>query len=127
MNKNNESLHPVRVTVTETHPTCAAGHKVGDEWIWEDTTPPGMCSSIFACSFNAYLGLRFGGKEPEAEMILQSRPGEHGSEGYTNEAMTVIYRRCPDPNKRVVVSLERLPAALATGEAADSSAAGQGE
>lgn len=103
-----KKIYPVRVTVTETHPTCAAGHQVGDQWIWEDTTPPGICSSVFACTFNAYLGLRFGGKEPEAEMVLQSRPGEHGAQGYTNEAMTMIYRRCPDPNKRVVVSLERI-------------------
>jgi uncharacterized repeat protein (TIGR04076 family) len=108
MTTDRPQIYPVRVRVVETHPTCGAGHKVGDEWIWEDTTPPGLCSSVFACSFNAYLALRFGGKEPEAEMILQSRPGEHGWEGYTNEAMTMIYRRCPDPNKRVVVSLERL-------------------
>lgn len=101
-------VYPVRVKVVETHPTCAAGHQVGDEWVWEDTTPPGLCSSVFACCFNAYLGLRYGGKEPEAEMILQSRPGEHGPEGYTNEAMSMVFRRCPDPNKRVVVSLERL-------------------
>ena len=108
MAANQKKAYPVRVTVTEAHPTCAAGHKVGDEWIWEDTTPPGLCSSVFACSFNAYLALRFGGKEPEAEMVLQSRPGEHGPQGYTNEAMTTIYRRCPDPNKRVVISLERM-------------------
>ncbi len=108
MADSEKKVYPVRMTVTEAHPTCAAGHKVGDEWIWEDTTPPGICSSVFACSFNAYLGLRFGGKEPEAEMVLQSRPGEHGPEGYTNEAMTTIYRRCPDPNKRVVIALERI-------------------
>ncbi|MBL8116907.1 MAG: TIGR04076 family protein [Anaerolineae bacterium] len=108
MAANPKKVYPVRMKVTETHPTCAAGHKVGDEWIWEDTTPPGICSSIFACSFNAYLALRYGGKEPEAEKVLQSRPGEHGAEGYTNEAMTMIYRRCPDPNKRVVISLERI-------------------
>jgi uncharacterized repeat protein (TIGR04076 family) len=108
MAENKKKVYPVRMTVTETHPTCAAGHKVGDTWIWENTTPPGICSSLFACSFNAYLALRFGGKEPEAEMVLQSRPGQHGYEGYTNEAMTMVYRRCPDPNKRVVVSLERM-------------------
>jgi uncharacterized repeat protein (TIGR04076 family) len=103
-----QKLYPVRVRVTETHPTCGAGHTVGQEWIWEDTTPPGLCSSVFATCFNAYLSLRCGGKEPEAEMILQTQPGAPGYEGYTNQAMTLIYRRCPDPNKRVVVSLERI-------------------
>ncbi|MCZ7572180.1 MAG: TIGR04076 family protein [Ardenticatenaceae bacterium] len=101
-------VYPVRVRVIETHPTCGAGHKVGDEWIWEDTTPAGLCSSIFACSFNAYLGLRFGGMEPEAEYILQSQPGQLGADKYTNAEQTMIFRRCPDPNKRVVVSLERI-------------------
>jgi uncharacterized repeat protein (TIGR04076 family) len=108
MASDEQKVYPVRVTVVETHPTCAAGHKVGDEWLWEDTTPPGLCSSVFACTFNAYLALRFGGKEPEAEMVLQSQPGQHGWQGYTNEAMTMVYRRCPDPNKRVVVSMERV-------------------
>ena len=102
-------LYPVRVRVEEGHPTCAAGHKeAGQEWIWKDTTPPGLCSSVFHACFNAYLGLRYGGKEPEAEMILQSQPGQHGWQGYTDESMTTIFRRCPDPNKRVVVSLQRV-------------------
>jgi len=108
MSSAKPTTYAVRVRVTEAHPTCAAGHKAGDEWLWEDTTPPGLCSSVFACSFNAYLALRYGGKEPEAEMLLQSRPGHHGWEGYTNPETTMIYRRCPDPNKRVVVSLERV-------------------
>jgi uncharacterized repeat protein (TIGR04076 family) len=107
-NDGKAPIYPVRVRVVETHPTCGAGHQVGNEWLWEDTTPPGLCSSVFACCFNAYLAMRFGGKEPEAEMILQSQPGQHGAEGYTNPEMTTVYRRCPDPNKRVVVSLERV-------------------
>jgi uncharacterized repeat protein (TIGR04076 family) len=105
---SNEKPYPVRVRITEADPTCGAGHRPGQEWIWEDTTPPGLCSSVFASCFNAYLALRYGGQEPEAEMALQSRPGQHGWEGYTNEAMTIVFRRCPDPNKRVVVSLERV-------------------
>lgn len=100
--------YPVRVRVVESHPTCAAGHEVGDEWMWEDTTPPGLCSSVFASCFNAYIAMRYGAREPEAERILQSQPGEHGWEGYTNAEATKVYRRCPDPNKRVVVSLERV-------------------
>lgn len=115
MASDEQGVYAVRVKVVEAHPTCAAGHKPGEEWLWEDTTPPGLCSSVFACTFNAYLGLRFGGKEPEAEAILQSQPGQHGAEHYTNAAQTMVYRRCPDPNKRVVVSLERV---LATAPAA---------
>jgi uncharacterized repeat protein (TIGR04076 family) len=118
--EQSRKVYPVRVKVVETHPTCAAGHKVGDEWLWEDTTPPGMCSSVFACTFNAYLGLRFGGKEPEAEMILQSQPGKHGWQGYTNPEMTMVYRRCPDPNKRVVVSLERVLESAEAAQAAEA-------
>lgn len=101
-------VYPVRVRVTEADPKCGAGHYVGQEWIWEDTAPSGLCSSIFQSCYNAYLGLRFGGKEPEAEMILQTQPEKDGYEGYTNEEMTMVYRRCPDPNIRVVVSLERM-------------------
>ena len=108
MSTRERKVYPVRVTVVEAHPTCGAGHKVGDEWLWEDTTPPGLCSSVFACTFNAYLAQRFGGKEPEAEKILQAQPGQHGWPGYTNAETTMIFRRCPDPNKRVVVSLERV-------------------
>lgn len=123
MTQDRPRVYPVRVKVVEAHPTCAAGHKPGDEWLWEDTTPPGMCSSVFACTFNAYLALRFGGKEPEAEMILQTQPGQHGWQGYTNEEMTMVYRRCPDPNKRVVVSLERV---LDSAEPAEDTSAESG-
>lgn len=113
MNEASESkkrdVYPIRVRITEADVDCGAGHQVGDEWMWEDTVPDGLCSSLFATSYNAYLALRYGGKEPEAEMILQTQPGRHlGWEGYTNEEMTMIYRRCPDPNIRVVISLERI-------------------
>jgi uncharacterized repeat protein (TIGR04076 family) len=101
--------YPVRVRITEADAACGAGHTVGDEWIWEETIPQGLCSSIFASSFNAYIALRYGGKEPEAEMILQTQPGRDlGWEKYTNKEMTMVFRRCPDPNIRVVVSLERI-------------------
>lgn len=107
--KKENGVYPIRVRITEAAAECGAGHKGGDEWIWEDTIPHGLCSSIFASSFNAYLALRYGAKEPEAEMILQTQPGHNiGWEAYTNEEMTMVYRRCPDPNKRVVVSLERI-------------------
>ncbi len=46
---------PVRVRVIESYPTCAAGHEVGHAWMWQDTTPPGLCSSVFASCFNAYV------------------------------------------------------------------------
>ena len=102
-------VYPVRVRVTEAETECGAGHRVGDEWIWEDSVPYGLCSSLFATSYNAYIALRYGGKEPEAEMILQTQPGHHlGWENYTNDEMTMVYRRCPDPNIRVVISLERI-------------------
>lgn len=104
-----QQVYPVRVRITEADAECGAGHKAGDEWIWEETIPQGLCSSIFASSFNAYIALRYGGKEPEAEMILQTQPGRDlGWDKYTNKALTMVYRRCPDPNIRVVVSLERI-------------------
>jgi len=44
--------------------TCAAGHKVGDEFAVGDCTSAGMCSWAFYILFPAAVTLQFGGAFP---------------------------------------------------------------
>jgi uncharacterized repeat protein (TIGR04076 family) len=44
--------------------TCAAGHRVGDEFAIEDCTPAGMCSWAFYTIFPFATVLQFGGAFP---------------------------------------------------------------
>ena len=44
--------------------TCDAGHKVGDEFVMGQTTPPGMCSWAFQALFTPAEVLQFGGAFP---------------------------------------------------------------
>ena len=44
--------------------TCAAGHKVGDEWLIGSKTPEGMCLSAFHTMFHYARVLMFGGAFP---------------------------------------------------------------
>ncbi len=70
--------------------TCAAGHKVGDEFIIPtETTPPGMCPWAFHTLFPFIAVLQFGGSFP-----WESDPD------YTTVA-------CPDPGNPVVFELRR--------------------
>jgi uncharacterized repeat protein (TIGR04076 family) len=68
--------------------TCAAGHKVGDEFIIGESTPVGMCSWAFYALFPFVAVLQFGGSFPWEEA------------GKT----TVV---CPDPTSPVVFELRR--------------------
>jgi len=70
--------------------TCEAGHKVGDEFIIGETTPPGMCSWAFHTLFPFAEVLQFGGsfpweKDPDKAMVA-----------------------CPDPSNPVVFELRRV-------------------
>jgi len=70
--------------------TCAAEHRVGDEFVMGETTPPGMCSWAFYTLFPFAKVLQFGGSFPW--------------EQETNKTTVA----CPDPANPVVFELSRL-------------------
>lgn len=43
---------------------CHSGHKIGDEWVFNYMTPPGMCSLAFNAIYPMALTLQFGGTFP---------------------------------------------------------------
>ncbi|MEA1959418.1 MAG: TIGR04076 family protein [Chloroflexota bacterium] len=65
---------------------CVAGHKVGDEFVMGETTPPGMCSWAFYTLFPFTETLKFGGKFP-----------------WEDEGVATV--ACPDPANPVVFEL----------------------
>lgn len=69
---------------------CAAGHKVGDEFIVGDSTPPGMCAWAFYTLFPFVSVLQLGGGFPWE----------------SNHYTTTV--ACPDPTNPVVFELGRL-------------------
>ena len=69
--------------------TCAAGHKVSDEFVIGEKTAPGLCSWAFYTLFPFAEVLRFGG----------SFPWEKDA-----DKTTVV---CPDPGNPVVFELRR--------------------
>lgn len=70
--------------------TCAAEHKVGDEFAVGHTTPAGMCLFAFDAVFPFAAVLLFGGSFPWEE---------------DPDKATVA---CPDPENPVVFELRRL-------------------
>ncbi len=70
--------------------TCEAGHRVGDEFIMGQATPPGMCSWAFYTLFPFTEVLEFGGSFP-----WESGPGK-------------ARVACPDPDNPVIFELRRV-------------------
>ncbi len=71
--------------------TCAATHKVGQEFLISDKTPAGMCSWAFYAIFPFVSVMQFGGSFP-----WEKDP----------DKTTVA---CPDPENQVVFELRRSP------------------
>lgn len=69
--------------------TCAGGHRVGDEFLIGEKTPPGLCSWAFYSLFPAACVLQFGGSFPW--------------EDDPNKATVA----CPDPANPVIFELRR--------------------
>ena len=67
--------------------TCAAGHKVGDEFVIGQETPPGMCAWAFYALFPFAQVLQWGGSFPWEE----------------DKSKTFV--ACPDPTNPVVFEL----------------------
>lgn len=79
----------VRITVVKQEGSCAAGHKVGQEFAYEGKLPPGLCPSAWHSLYPYLRVLQFGGDLP-----------------WEKEGMAHI--ACPDPENPVVFKLERL-------------------
>ena len=69
--------------------TCAAQHKVGDEFVIGEQTPPNLCSWAFYSLFPFAQVLQFGGSFPWEQ---------------DGNKTTVA---CPDPTNPVVFELRR--------------------
>lgn len=69
--------------------TCASGHKLGDEFVIGEKTPPGLCVWAFYSLFPFASVLAFGGSFP-----WEDDP----------DRTTVA---CPDPTNPVVFELRR--------------------
>jgi len=69
--------------------TCSAGHRVGDEFVIGQKTPPGLCSWAFYTLFPFAEVLQFGGSFPWED----------------NPDKTTV--ACPDSGNPVVFELRR--------------------
>jgi uncharacterized repeat protein (TIGR04076 family) len=69
--------------------TCEAQHKVGDEFVMGEKTPPNLCSWAFYAIFPSAQVLQFGGSFPWEK---------------DRNKTTVA---CPDPTNPVVFELRR--------------------
>ena len=68
---------------------CEAGHRVGDEFIIGQISPPGLCSWAFYTLFPFAEALQFGGDFPWEK--------QHGTARVA----------CPDPDNPVIFELRR--------------------
>ena len=59
--------YQVEIKVVSQKGECVLGHKVGDTWTMESTTPAGLCASAFNSFFPDLRVLRFGGALPWEE------------------------------------------------------------
>lgn len=87
---SNEGFYEVRARVISQMGHCAAGHRVGDEFIIGETSPNGMCCWAFYAIFPFVSVLQLGGRFPwEAKA----------------DETTVA---CPDPANPVIFELKRM-------------------
>lgn len=56
--------YDVAIKVISQKGTCAAEHKVDDQWIIGSKTPAGMCVSAYNAVYSNARTLRFGGSFP---------------------------------------------------------------
>ena len=82
-------MYDVIAKVISQKGTCAARHKVGDEFVIGQKTPPAFCSWAFHTLFPFAEVLQFGGSFPWED----------------DKDMTTV--ACPDPGNPVVFELRR--------------------
>ena len=86
-----DERYKVRLKVISQAGHCAWGHKVGDEWIIDGTTPDGVCLPAFYTLFPDLRVLTFGGTLP-----------------HSKEDPDVHLVTCPDTKNPVVFELRRI-------------------
>ena len=82
-------MYDVIARVISQKGTCAAGHRVGDEFVIGQKTPPAFCSWALQTLFPFAQVLQFGGSFPWED----------------DKDMTTV--ACPDPGNPVVFELRR--------------------
>ena len=96
-------MYDVLAKVISQQGTCFAGHKVGDEWLFDRgmKSPAGLCNSAFAALFPHIRMLQGGGGyDPE----IAKRVGHGELEPGAAPTLT-----CPDADNPLVFRLQRLP------------------
>ena len=56
--------YDVRITLVSQKKACPAGHRIGDEFLVQGTTPEGICMGAFSSLLPYITTLRFGGSFP---------------------------------------------------------------
>ena len=86
--------HTVKATIVEIRGagSCPYGHKVGDSFHFGDKTPSGLCHFAHDSLHSAASVILYGGRFPWAK---DGQPTTWS---------------CPDPDRPVIFSLERVPA-----------------
>jgi len=60
-------VYEVVIRLVANQRPCHAGHKIGDEWVFNYFTPPGMCGLAFNALYPVALALQFGATFPWQE------------------------------------------------------------
>jgi uncharacterized repeat protein (TIGR04076 family) len=69
--------YDIKIRLTGNNRPCHTGHKVGDEWLWKDKTPEGLCWAAYNAIFPFAIVLKYGGTFPwqnDPDVITASCP-----------------------------------------------------
>jgi uncharacterized repeat protein (TIGR04076 family) len=81
----------VRIKLISNQNSCHVGHRIGDEWLFDYTTPAGMCSLAFNAIYPMLIAFKYGATFP-----WQEEPDK-------------IIASCPDSDVNNVFELKRIP------------------
>ncbi len=85
-----KKLYPVKITIIDKKGSCDLGHEVGESWIVDLKTPPGICCEAFHTLWSTITVFRVGGSHPWDE-----QPG-------------VATIACPDHKNTIIFEVRRL-------------------
>jgi len=84
-------LYDVRIKLIGNQKPCHSGHKIGEEWLFQDRIPAGICWAAYNSIFPFAAVLKYGGSFP-----WQTDPD-------------VVTACCPDGEVVNVFELRRIP------------------
>lgn len=70
-------VYEVVIRLVANQRPCHSGHKIGDEWVFNYFTPPGMCGLAYNALYPVALALQFGATFPwqeDPDVITMSCP-----------------------------------------------------